>query len=42
MSNLMTGTYTVYVHVDDMIMQRIIIKKKISKPTVETKYVKGI
>lgn len=27
MSNLMTGTYTVYVHVDDMIMQRVILKK---------------
>lgn len=27
MSNLMTGTYTVYVHVDDMVMQRVIIKK---------------
>ncbi len=27
MSNLMTGSYTVYVHVDDMIMQRIILKK---------------
>ncbi|MGC3978309.1 MAG: hypothetical protein QM751_08870 [Paludibacteraceae bacterium] len=27
MSGLVTGTYTVYVHVDDMVIQRIIIKK---------------
>jgi hypothetical protein len=27
MSNTITGTYTVYVHVDDMVLQRVIIKK---------------
>jgi len=27
MSNLITGTYTVFVHVDDMVLQRVIIKK---------------
>lgn len=27
MSNVITGTYTVYVHVDDMVIQRVIIKK---------------
>lgn len=27
MSNLITGTYTLYVHVDDMVMQRVVVKK---------------
>jgi len=27
MGNLMTGTYTLYVHVDDMMMQKVIVKK---------------
>ena len=26
MSQLMTGTYTLYVHVDDMVMQRVVVK----------------
>jgi len=27
MSNLITGTYTLYVHVDDMVIQRVVVKK---------------
>ncbi len=27
MGSLMTGTYTLYVHVDDMVMQKIVVKK---------------
>lgn len=27
MSNLITGTYTLYVHVDDMIMKQVVVKK---------------
>ena len=27
MSNTLTGTYTVYVHVDDMVLQRVVVKK---------------
>lgn len=27
MSGLVTGTYTVYVHVDDMVIQRVVVKK---------------
>ena len=27
MSNLITGTYTLYVHVDDMVMQKVVVKK---------------
>jgi hypothetical protein len=27
MSHLLTGNYTVYVHVDDMVLQRVVIKK---------------
>ena len=27
MSNNLTGTYTIYVHVDDMVMQRVVVKK---------------
>lgn len=27
MSNTLTGTYIVYVHVDDMVLQRVVVKK---------------
>lgn len=27
MNNTLTGTYTIYVHVDDMVMQRVVVKK---------------